>query len=413
VIFVPGLTGSKLRQRGNGEVMWGEGSHIFKPRDGGYAIARPLHLRFDDPTDLESFEVIYRLNLGFLIKREVYGAILDMLVDHGYSKGQIEAPDSRSNLYLFHYDWRQDNILAVKKLFQNLERLRVARGEDQLEVDLLCQSNGAYICRYLAKYGPASLTEAEAGGAHLPPRIHLRKVVLMGSSNGGSLRNLREIHRGRTYIPLIGRWWLPETLFTCPSLFQDLPVYRQDFFLDGDGKRLTIDLFEAENWRRYGWSIFSPEARSRLQENPRLDLFSNEATQLAYLRRSLKRAKRIQNLLHRDTDLGDLRLYSIQSRSNHDTPDRAVLLPNKGQWQLLFPEDRELDRQPFLRSYTATLGDGHASLASQKWLAPTELAAMAHRTFYSQEGHFELILAADTLRFLLEILADPLHPTSD
>lgn len=413
LVFVPGITGSKMRLRENGEILWGYGSDVFKPRDGGYSVARPLHLPFDDPTSLESFAVIDRLNLGFLVRKEVYGAILDTLTAHGYRRGTIDSPDSPSTLYPFHYDWRLDNIVAVRRLAEALEHIRIARGEEHLEVDLLCQSNGAYICRYLAKYGSASLAEAEAGTARLSPRIVLRKVILLGSANGGSLRNLREIHRGRSYIPMIGRYWQPETLFSCPSLFQDLPAYRDDFFLDREGKPLNIDLFDAESWRQYGWSIFSPEARRRLQKNPQPDLFGGEDTQLEYLRRFLARAKRTQELLRQDTDLGNLRLYSIQSRNNAKTPDRAVLVKQNDGWQLLFPEDAELERIPALARRTAAAGDGHATLVSQNWLSNSERKAMPQGTYYAEGGHFDLVTGLDTLRFLLKILAEPVPSTGE
>ena len=92
----------------------------------------------------------------------------------------------------------------------------------------------------------------------------MRKLILVGSSNGGGLRILRELDRGRNYISLIGRRWHPETLFTFPAIYQDLPVYRRDLFLDADGRELEIDLFDAESWRRHGWSVFSRAARRRL-----------------------------------------------------------------------------------------------------------------------------------------------------
>ena len=63
----------------------------------------------------------------------------------------------------------------------------------------MCQSNGERICRYLAKYGAATLEEAEAGRTAPLPGIAIEKVLLVGTSNAGSLRILRELNRGRSY----------------------------------------------------------------------------------------------------------------------------------------------------------------------------------------------------------------------
>src|SRR5262249_37250873 len=143
--------------------------------------------------------------------------------------------------------------------YEKLVALARARGEERLRVALICQSNGAHICRYLAKYGGASLEEAEAGRAAPPRELEITRMVLVGTANGRSLRMLREMHRGRPYVPLsLGRRLQPETLFTFPSFYQDLPVYRSDVFLDEKGRTLDVDLFSAAAWETYGWTIYGP-----------------------------------------------------------------------------------------------------------------------------------------------------------
>ena len=64
--------------------------------------------------------------------------------------------------------------------------------------------------------GAASLEEAERGMAVDGDGFRVAHLILVGSSNGGSLRILREMLRGRSYIPWIGRRWQPEVLFTFP-----------------------------------------------------------------------------------------------------------------------------------------------------------------------------------------------------
>ena len=70
------------------------------------------------------------------------------------------------------------------------------------------------------------------------------------------MRILRELDRGRSYIPIINDRQ-PETFFTFPALYEDLPAYRRDLFVGGDGEALDVDLYDAGAWTRYGWSALS------------------------------------------------------------------------------------------------------------------------------------------------------------
>ena len=407
VIYVPGSTGTKLRDRATGQLVWGEGRQLILPHDGGYAIARPLHLPpSSEQSRLEPTEAIREIRLA-VFSQDVYGSIVDLLEANGYRLGDLEHPDSGDTAFLFAYDWRLDHRLAAGELLERLEALRQARGEERLEVDLICQSNGAYICRYLLKYGGATLEDAESGRASPPERVGARKVILLGNSNGGSLRMLREIHRGRGYIAWIGRKMRPEVLFSAPALIQDLPVVRQDLFLDQDGEPLAVDLFDAENWRRYGWSIFARETRERIAErDPDRELFGDQEQQLEYLRRALDYARRFHQVLARDVEgFGATRYYLLQAKSE-ETPDRAILRQGEHGWELLFTGDRKLRKLGKLHEMATAEGDGHATVASQMWLSPQEKEALAADPFYIDDNHFDLILRTETHRRLLEFLHD-------
>ena len=86
-----------------------------------------------------------------------------MLEANGYTLGDLDDPRPGESLFVFDYDWRRGNVESARMLSQALERLRVARGESALSVDLICQSNAARLARYYLKYDGASLADAEAG----------------------------------------------------------------------------------------------------------------------------------------------------------------------------------------------------------------------------------------------------------
>ena len=408
VILVPGITGAQLRERSTGTVRWGDGRSLLKPHDGGYGMARPIHEPLDDPSELEAFALIESIRLAGY-EAEFYGPIVEILGRAGYQVGNLTHPEPGDEAFVFPYDWRQDNTISARRLGEALDTVRQARGLERLPVALICQSNGAHVCRYLAKYGGASLEEAEAGMAGPRPTLEIRKLILLGSSNGGALRNLREIDRGRTYVPIIGRRMQPEVLFTFPSLYQDMPIGQDGLFFDLEGRPLDVDLANAEEWRHYGFSIFGDDARRRAAEHP--EIFGNELERLQFLRRCLDRAERLHRLMRADaphfaTPRGTPRYYSIQSLSR-ETAIGAVLVERKRGHALYFIGDDELDApSPVLRRRMTEDGDSHASRTSQGWLSPQETAALAAPTAVVDDGHREMLDNPATLEAILEFLAD-------
>ena len=405
VIYVPGSTGTVLRDRDSQRIVWGRGRQLVLPRDGGYAIARPLDFAIDsEMSRLEPTEAIHEIRLAGIFSQDVYGPTVDLLEANGYRFGDLSAPAPADTAFLFPYDWRLDHRLAAGQLLDRLEALRQARGEEVLAVDLVCQSNGAYICRYLAKYGDAPLAAAEAGSAGPPEWLTVRKIILLGNSNGGSLRMLRELNRGRTYIAIVGRKLRPEVVFTAPAFFQDLPMVKPDLFLDAAGEPLGVDLFDAESWRRFGWSIFAPAARQRIASAR--DVFGDEAKQLVYLQEVLDYARRFHAVLLNDAPgFGDTRYYLLQSKTR-DTPERAVLIETDDGWQTLFSTDKALQDMAEIHRRATAMGDGHGTVESQLWLSPQEKDAIAAEPFYLDDDHFELILRPEIHRRMLDFLHD-------
>ena len=422
MVLVPGLTGSALRVRTTGEVVWGEGRDLVLPRDHGYNAVLPIA----GPVRLEAFAVLDELRLG-PVRRGIYGPLLDFLERHGYRPGRPEllddlltetGGDPGATLYTFAYDWRQSAVPAAGALAAGLERLRQVRmgeaGDGVLDVDLICQSSGGYVCRWLAKYGGATLEQAEAGEASPLAGVRIRHMVLVGCANGGALRNLREMDRGRSYIPLVGRSILPEVLFTFPSLYEDLPhepgpMPMADLFVDETGRRRPdLDVYDPATWRRFGWSAMDPRVARRIEASGRRDLFGTAEERRAFLARSLDRAERFQRLLAADPPgfdpaEGGTRIFLV-GNAYAETPKRAVLRRGPDGWETLFAGDRALRKRVYLEAVAAGPGDGHATVESMHALSPRERAAVADEPFYIHGGHFEMILEPATHRRILEEL---------
>lgn len=384
VIFVSGLTGTVLYDRDEQRITWGDARSTILPRDRGRALARPIGGAEDR---VEVREPILDISLGPLYRYEVYRPIVTTLEANGFARGR--------DLFLFGYDWRQSNVESARNLARFVDDVGQGR-----PVVLICQSNGGYLCRWALRAGDVSLDEAERGVVRLP-RTRVEALVFLGTSHAGSLRILREIDRGRTYVPL-GRFLGPETFFTFESLYQDLPPWRDDLFVDGNGNRVDVDLFDAASWERYGWSIFGAEAARHADRHE--GLFGDRETRVAFLRRALGNARRLHAILRDAPPPRGVRYYSIQNRS-HRTIDRAMLVPDGEGWQTLFIGDGRVDSRPGLAGLMATRGDLHAGAEGQDALSPGETAALAEPLIEVDGDHLGVIRSPASHRAILRIIS--------
>jgi hypothetical protein len=402
IVFVPGSTGSTLRDRVTGKVVWGRGANLVGPFDRGHAIALSIAGQSGDQDRIEAGTFIEQIRLAGIFKKEIYGPLMRTLEAHGYRTGDLDDPRPGDTLFAFAYDWRRDTCLSANKLMEDLQLLRRARGEEQMSVLLVCQSTGVNLCRYLVKYGGCSSEEAAAGDQCSLAGIEVSKLVMIAPSSGGSLRTFSMIDRGRRYLRPF-RTFAPETIFTFTGLYQDLPVYRRDLFVDQQGEPLAVDLLNAESWQTYGWSVYQRKVRNRLARSRRPDLFADEQQRLVFLQRALDDAGRFHELLHLDVPwFGETRYHLIGS-SDQDTPERAVLVHTPAGWQTHLAGERDLSRQPHLSSLVTAPGDGHATRQSQLWLSPQERAVL-DEPFFVPGPHFEVIVDPTALRHLLQIL---------
>ena len=405
VVIVPGLTGSKLRDPASGKLVWGSAGRVFFPRDGGYSLALPLDPAQRERQGFEAFDVVRRLRIGF-VNIDIYGGLIDLLESNGYRLGDLEDPRPEDTLFIFPYDWRYNNVSIAADLIEKLERLRRVRGEPVLRLHVIGQSNAARIARYMMKYSGASLDDAESGSAGPPAGIRVEKLLLIGTANGGSTNGFRNMLQGRSYVPVVGRKFTPEVAFSFESAFETLPAYRDDLFFDENGQALNVDLFDAANWERYGWSIYARRTAKRLRKPGRVDLFGTPEQRRDHLERCLQRARRLHALLVSDVPgFPETRYYMVQN-AYRETPDRVMLVQDAaGEWNTLFFPHRRVSRPRFF-SLASTPGDGHAAVLSQQWLSPQERAALVAEPLYVPVYHRTIIHHPTTHRAILQYLLE-------
>lgn len=292
VVFIHGVLGSKLRdEKGGGDLWLGSLDRIL--------LSEYEELAYDiDPLILEPTESsIHAYTIADdAVGKDFYGKIVRTLGNAGgYKQTEVGEPvnSRQKNLYVFYYDWRQDNVKTASQLADFIDQIRLDYGQPDLKVDIVAHSMGGLITRYYIRYGRQDVVNDNDfdkkvtmyGGERV------RRVILLGTPNLGSTKTLNRFINGvKIGLKSIGT----ETLATMPSLYQLFPHPLNDWLITNEGKPLNRDLYDVDIWRSFQWSIFDPLVRKRI-----LAKFENvemgEAhlqTMEAYFEKYLERARR-------------------------------------------------------------------------------------------------------------------------
>ena len=290
VILIHGIMGSRLEETATGREVWFGG--LVKLAFSNYREAM-LEI---DPVSLQPLPS----NLSpsgladQLAGKDFYGNITRMLERAGRYKrampGEVQKPDSRS-YYVFLYDWRQDNVKSAQELYRFIDQIRKDYSNPKLEVDIIAHSMGGLIARYFLRYGIKDVTNGNTFEVDLSGAERVRRIILLGTPNLGSMDSLHAIIKGKK----IGLNLLPaEVLASMPSLYQTLPHALNDWIITAEGKPLNKDLFDVQLWRQYQWSIFDPKVSQRIIDRSSSPEEGREYVELfqAYFEAQLERARR-------------------------------------------------------------------------------------------------------------------------
>lgn len=270
VIFIHGVLGSKLKDIDTQKDLWpGTVSRLLFH---DYAdIAFDVNPETLEP--LPSKAVAYEISDGAAGK-DFYGKIVRTLSETGgykLSKAGEKVNPKQKNYYVFHYDWRQDNVKSAQELCDFIEQIRKDYNDPDLKVDIVAHSMGGLITRYYLRYGKQDVI----GDNDFDQKLNMhgadrvRRVILLGTPNLGSVKTLNLFIQGVDIgIHSIGT----ETLASMPSLYQLFPHPLVEWIVKSDGAPLDRDLFDVNIWRSFQWSIFNPDVRQKI-----LDGFEDKA----------------------------------------------------------------------------------------------------------------------------------------
>jgi pimeloyl-ACP methyl ester carboxylesterase len=285
VVVIPGILGSELINPKTGEKVW---PSAFRTSQEGLPISPDLEANHDD---LVPGKIVETAKLAKLLPEVyVYRDLLEALRRYaGYREGDWNNPaagDDRDTFYVFAYDWRRDNVSNARELVRRLQSLKQKLKRPDLKFNIVAHSMGGLIARYAAMYGDVDLP---AGDAAIQPTwlgaAHIGKIVMIGVPNEGSADAFATLIEGysiteglRRRVPLLNKLTAEDAART-PSVYQLLPHGSVVRFLDENLKPIDVDLYDIENWKRYGWSVIN---------TPEFD---------AYLAATLNRARRFHQAL--------------------------------------------------------------------------------------------------------------------
>ncbi|MBX7169744.1 MAG: hypothetical protein K1X72_02230 [Pyrinomonadaceae bacterium] len=338
IIVIPGVMGTKLKNKVNGKEVWVKFDEA-KEDD----LKLPISLVLTSNRDnIVAGEIVDKIKISrFLPGVSIYSPLLNYLEkDAGYKKGDLDNPTiggDKDTYYIFTYDWRRGNSESAQLLIKKIERLKAKLRKPNLKFDILAHSMGGLIARYAAMYGLADLNDNPKptwSGAK-----HFSKIITIGTPNEGAMNSLEAFYYGYTIDTLVGRYGIKslnrEAIFTSPAAYQLLPHGNTAKFYDENLQPIKIDIYDPENWKKYGWTILSDE---KIMENysPKM---RNQAEK--FLKVVLQRAKLFHAALDVKTTIPkSLGIYAFGSQCK-DTLDGAIVYFDKeeNKWKTILRSD--------------------------------------------------------------------------
>ncbi|RJG09942.1 hypothetical protein D3879_17975 [Pseudomonas cavernicola] len=310
VILIPGAFGTRLRDRVSGEEIWpGPWWRILFSSYPELALEIDPQTNMPRPSRLEASGIAEQA-----LRRDFYRPILRTLTQFGgYVRAQPGTPARKGErrYYVLSYDWRQDTLRSVRELDRLIAAVRRDYADPTLRVDVVAHSMGGLIARYYLRFGTRDVLDGEPHLVTMDGADRVRKLVLLGTPNLGSVGSLHAFISGEK----VGWGRIsPRTLATFPSGYQLFPHPLNNWLVDIEGKPRHDDLFDPKTWQRMAWSVYEPT----------LAAAADAPTLQRYFAYNLERARRLAWMLSVAEPVSPIR-YVLFGGGCHMTPARLLV----------------------------------------------------------------------------------------
>ena len=322
LILIPGIMGSKLRDRSTHQVVWpGSVLHLIFSNFSNLALEIDPATLVASAGNIEAFDIT-----STVAGHDFYQSIVNTMVQYGgYRVTQIGTRVSdpyERHLYVFPYDWRLDNVETARGLAAFIEQLRRDYARPDLKVDIVAHSMGGIVSRYLLNYGTEDVLDRDDAPATMAGASLINRLVLLGTPSLGSAHTVQVFIQGEKIVQRIR----PEVLASMPSTYQLLPNPDRKPLIGIDSRPLRTsddatsperNVFDVETWRALKWSVFDPKVIARVGPQ-HAELLQR------YFTKYLARAGRLQQVLRRPQPASATRLIVFGADCTL-TPSRVLV----------------------------------------------------------------------------------------
>ncbi len=360
LVIIHGTMGSKLRHKETKEELW-----IGNLKKLAFSNYKELALEINpktlsnQPSDLEAFEI-----LDSVSGMKIYEDLIHILTEFGaYRLNAIDqAPLPGRNLYIFNYDWRQDNVKSAQQLSQFIDAI-LSKHPEHEKVDVVAHSMGGLITRYYMRYGDKDVLDGDIFAAKTEAN-KIRHAIFLGTPNLGSVLTINRFINGFNFnlrtIPI-------EVLASMPSVYQLLPYGQQAWLYDTQGQPIPLDAYDPKTWQDNQWAVYDPKVQAAIRAE-RESIEQGDAavaTLMAFFNRQLERARRFAWAL--SVELSEQQHeFIVFGGDCHMTTNKLVIENIDGQQMIRYKPQQITDPEPQIdyRQLMLTPGDGQVTKAS-------------------------------------------------
>lgn len=195
----------------------------------------------------------------------IYDEIIETLSTYGgYHLSELnQAPVEGRNMYVFVYDWRQDNVYNAQKLAIFIDAV-LELNPNHSNLDVVAHSMGGLILRYYQRFGDKDVLPDLINDnpvTTLSQANKIRHAVFLGTPQLGSVKPIDRLKAGFDFnlrnIPV-------EVQISMPSIYQLLPYPDSSWLADFKGNDVEFDLYDPSIWAAQKWSIFNTDVQKKI-----------------------------------------------------------------------------------------------------------------------------------------------------
>jgi len=197
---------------------------------------------------------------------------------------------------------------------------------------------------------------------------NVNKVFFLGVPFEGIPYAFKTLHEGEYMGPFVyaSQW----ATFTMPALYEMLPLNTNSMFVDQNNEPMDIDYFNADNWSKYGFSIFSDVEWTEFETECKL-VFPDDGENLSH-----QRWFEFKNFIQSSLSRGKLFQHAVQ-KMNWDSVNTKNIVFSGNCYQTInrFEIIDQDDQKPLVRGvksrtfsekyYQTGKGDNTVLLESQ------------------------------------------------